>query len=61
MYKSLGTEKIKIEDYAGMNIYEGKAKLELKELKVISSYPVLSSISIARCFKKSSFLGRIGR
>ena len=34
MYKSLGTEKIKIEDYAGMNIYEVKAKLELKELKV---------------------------
>ena len=29
LYRSLGTEKIKIEDYTGMNIYEIKAKLEL--------------------------------
>ena len=34
LYRSLGTEKIKIEDYTGMNIYEIKAKLELLGLSV---------------------------
>ena len=34
MYQSIGTEKIKIEDYSGMNIYEVKAKLEISGLKV---------------------------
>lgn len=34
LYRSLGTEKIKIEDYTGMNIYEIKAKLELLGLNV---------------------------
>ena len=34
LYRSLGTEKIKIEDYTGMNIYEIKAKLELQGLSV---------------------------
>ena len=34
LYRSLGTEKIKSEDYTGMNIYEIKAKLELLGLSV---------------------------
>lgn len=34
LYQSKGTEKIKIEDYTGKNIYEIKAKLELLGLKV---------------------------
>ena len=34
LYRSLGTEKIKIEDYTGMNIDEIKAKLELLGLSV---------------------------
>lgn len=34
LYQSKGTEKIKIEDYIGKNIYEIKAKLELLGLKV---------------------------
>ena len=34
LYRSLGTEKIKIEDYTGMNIYEIKAKLDLLGLSV---------------------------
>ena len=34
MYQSTGTEKIKIEDYTGKNIYEIKAKLELLGLNV---------------------------
>lgn len=34
LYQSKGTEKIKIEDYTDMNIYEVKAKLELLGLSV---------------------------
>ena len=34
LYQSKGTEKIKIEDYTNMNIYEVKAKLELLGLSV---------------------------
>ena len=34
LYKSKGTEKIKLEDYSGQNIYEVKGKLELLGLKV---------------------------
>ena len=34
IYESLGTEKIKIEDYTGENIYEIKGKLELLGLNV---------------------------
>jgi serine/threonine-protein kinase len=34
IYESLGTEKITIEDYTGENIYEVKATLELKGLRV---------------------------
>lgn len=34
IYESLGTEKITIEDYTGENIYEIKATLELKGLRV---------------------------
>jgi len=34
LYQSMGTEKIKIEDYTGKNIYEIKAKLELLGLNV---------------------------
>ena len=35
LYQSKGTEKIKIEDYKDQNIYEVKAKLEIKGLKVL--------------------------
>ena len=35
IYVSLGSEKIEISDYTGENIYEVKAKLELKGLKVL--------------------------
>ncbi len=34
IYESLGTEKIKIEDYTGENVYEVKGKLELLGLNV---------------------------
>lgn len=35
LYKSIGSEKIEIADYTGSNIYEIKARLELKGLNVL--------------------------
>ena len=35
IYESLGTEKIKVEDYTGKNVYEIKGKLELLGLNVL--------------------------
>lgn len=46
MYKSLGSEKIEIEDYTGANIYEVKARLELKGLNVLIEAKDVDDVSL---------------
>jgi len=46
MYQSKGSEKIKIEDYAGMNIYEVKAKLELLGLNVTAEAKSVDDVTL---------------
>ena len=45
IYYSIGTEKFKIEDYTGQNVYEVKAKLELENIKVQIEYKTIEDSS----------------
>lgn len=45
IYYSIGTEKFKIEDYTGQNVYEVKAKLELENIKVQIEYKTVEDSS----------------
>jgi serine/threonine-protein kinase len=46
LYKSIGSEKIEITDYTGSNIYEIKARLELKGLNVLVESMDVDDVSL---------------
>jgi serine/threonine-protein kinase len=46
LYKSIGSEKIEIVDYTGSNIYEIKARLELKGLNVLVESKDVDDVSL---------------